>query len=106
MIADLALARQHTRLVRLLLYRYLQLDLAIIQRSPMPEDRATYEQLIQRVTRSFGPASDGGQLATNTALAQRILAALIELKLITPSAEETGKRKDDGTAEGTGEGTT
>ena len=124
----LALARQRTRLVRLLLYRYLQLDIAIITGAPMTSPRNTTEQLpqarqdaadranaaagshdhdahdrlIQRVLHAFGPASDGGQVAANIALAQRLVAALIELRLVNlarsteqdqPTVSKTGQRQ-------------
>jgi hypothetical protein len=47
----------------------------------------TRDEITNAVTNSFGPASDGGQLSQNIALAQRITAALIALDLIKPSAE-------------------
>jgi len=54
----------------------------------------TREQLITRVTNSFGPASDGGQLATNTALAQRLVAALLELQIISAAAPSRSTEQD------------
>ena len=67
-------------------------------------DHDAHDRLIQRVLHAFGPASDGGQVAANIALAQRLVAALIELRLVNlaharsteqdqPTASKTGQRQ-------------
>jgi len=46
-----------------------------------------HERLIQRVLHSLGPANDAGQALNNISFAQRLVAALLELRLIHAAAE-------------------
>ena len=71
--------------------------------SPGPQPDAAdhshdaHERLIQRVLHSLGPAADGGQLATNISFAQRLVAALLELRLVhARSTEQDQPKKEDG----------
>ena len=55
-----------------------------------------HERLIQRVLHALGPAADGGQVATNISFAQRLVAALIELRLVhARSTEQDQPKKED-----------
>jgi|KBSMisStandDraft_5_1062788.scaffolds.fasta_scaffold1215994_1 hypothetical protein len=56
-----------------------------------------HERLIQRVLHSLGPAADGGALATNISFAQRLVAALLELRLVHAhaAAEQDQPKKED-----------
>jgi len=60
-------------------------------------ERDTHERLIQRVLHSLGPAADGGQVATNISFAQRLVAALLELRLVhlARSTEQDQPKKED-----------
>ena len=60
-------------------------------------DHSAHERLIQRVLHSLGPAADGGALATNISFAQRLVAALLELRLVHAhaAAEQDQPKKED-----------
>lgn len=64
-------------------------------------DHSAHERLIARVLHSLGPAADGGQLATNISFAQRLVAALLELRLVhaRAAAEQDQPKKEDGETE-------
>ena len=59
-------------------------------------DHSAHEKLIQRVLHALGPASDGGQVATNISFAQKLVAALLELRLVhARSTEQDQPKKED-----------
>lgn len=67
------------------------------QRADRDHAADTHERLIQRVTNALGPANDGAAVLNNLAFAQRLVAALLALRIIREhrAAEEQDQPKNE-----------